>query len=208
VQIRLFVFLLGSALACLGASPITRAQGSATAVTLEITSGPVIGHRVASMIVMNSPCFYGDHFQFELTDEGELRVHAPLVCGKVNAGGGELICILGPELTCKARKEYSPDPDSAYAVDARGVSTGGKLYAWADPQQAATLFAGVRARATRTCDRVLFDQAADARRNSSSTPTPDVVADRASCKPVLVRACSATPAKLSNGKDVSILCPR
>ena len=206
MRIRIVAVLAGSVLVCLACSPASRAQQPATGITGEITDGPVVGRRVASMIVMNSPCYYGTHFHYELTAEGELRVHAPLVCGKVNAGGGEQICILGPELNCQSRKEFGPDPNSAYAVDASGVTTGGKHYAWTDPQQATALFASIRARAARKCDHILFDQAVDAKRNSTSTSTPEVAAEQAACEPVLQQAC-ASGAKLQTGKDVSVLCP-
>ena len=211
MRFPLVAVLVGCAVACLAGSPVSRAQESATVITGEITDGPVIGRQVASMTVMNSSCFYGTHFHYELTAEGELRVHAPLICGKVNAGGGELVCVLGPELNCQSRKEYGPDPNSAYAVDANGVTAGGKLYAWANPQQAAALFPTIRARATNKCEHILFGQAVDAKRATPSTPTPEIAAERAACKPVLQQVCSAAhggAAKLSTGKDVSILCPR
>jgi hypothetical protein len=195
----------------IGWPQLAHAQSAGTANTVEITEGPVISHTVAEMKVMNSSCVYGDHYHFELTPQGELHVHAPLICGKINAGGGEFVCFLGPELSCQSRKEYSPDPNSPYAVDSNGVHVAGKLYAWADPSQATALFAGIRAKATSKCERVVFEQSINAKRNPPSPPTPDESIEQAACKPVLLQVCSAArggAAKLSNGKDVSVLCPR
>jgi hypothetical protein len=209
VRIIAIAMLIGGAALCVGGFPIARAQNSGATVTVEITEGPVIGHTLGSMTVMNSPCSYGDHYHFELTPEGELRAQGPIICGKVKAGGGEQVCYLGPELTCQARKEYRPDPAAAYSVDGNGVRAGSKLYAWADPQQASALFAGIRARATSKCNHVLFEQAEDAKRKSPITPSADEAAARDACKPVLQQACSAARAgvaKLENGKDVSVLC--
>lgn len=211
MRILAIVMLMCGAAICVGELQIGHAQNAVTANTVEITDGPVIGRTVAAMKVMNSSCVYGEHYHFELSPQGELHIHAPITCGRINAGGGELVCILGPELSCQSRKEYGPDPTAPYAVDSSGVHTGRRTYAWVDPSQAAALFDGIRARATGKCNRVLFDQALETKRNPPSTPTPDQSSERTACNPVLRQVCTSAhggAARLENGKDVSVLCPQ
>jgi hypothetical protein len=192
-------------------APCVLAQNAEVAITVEISDGPVVGHTIAGMLIANETCWYRDHYHFELTMQGELRIHGPILCGKLNAGGGEQVCIVSPEMSCEARKEYSGGAGGSYSVDASGVHSNGKLYAWTDPVKAAQFLASSKNHAASKCDHTLYTQAQEAKRTTPNPPMPETIQLRQACKPMLERVCSAAhggAALLENGKDVSVLCPR
>jgi hypothetical protein len=197
-----FVSIFALALAL---SPgISRANSIATASTVDTQDGPFAGRTIAGMSVMNSPCAYGDHYHYKLNSEGELSTEGPIFCGKVKAGGGEEVCRLSPELTCVSRTALSGNAGVPYGVDGNGVKVGDKTYPWANPQEATALFPAIQARAKAKCDEVLFWQAKDKEHNKI-TSEPSRAQAQASCKQTLEQICGSG-GKLSNGKDVSILC--
>jgi hypothetical protein len=123
-------------------------QQPSRAVTVDITDGPIPSHKIGAMQVMGAPCFYGDHFHYELTAQGELRVHGPIICGSFKGGGGgEQVCRLDAQLTCRALSTFTPAPGLRYVVNAQGVRAGSTLYPWAAPQQAAAVLPLIRGRA-------------------------------------------------------------
>ena len=180
--------------------------------TVEVNDGPLVGHSVPGMIVMNAPCSFGDHYHYTITSLGELRTEAPLVCGNIkNSRGGQLVCYLDPQMRCQARPDFAGGPETTFVINGTGVKTGNKMYAWADPQQAIALMPSIQTRAKDKCNTTLFWQALDAKRKTPITPSVAKVRERESCKPTLEQVCASAnggPAKLDNGKDVSVLCPR
>jgi hypothetical protein len=203
---RRLVMLVLTASVAFACAPGARAQNEEVAVSVEITEGLVIGHAVHGMLVMNNSCSYRDHYHFELTPQGELRIHGPIVCGKLNAGGGEQVCFLSPELKCEARKDYSGGDGGSFSADSSGVHANGKFYAWTNPGLAARFLAAAKNRAVTKCDHALASQALEAKRTSPNNQLPEVVQQRAICKPMLERICSSAHGMLDNGKDVSVLC--
>jgi hypothetical protein len=195
----------------LAGAPGALAQNNEVAASVEITDGPVIGHTLPGMVIANETCSYRDHYHFELTRQGELRIHGPILCGKLNAGGGEQVCVMSPELSCEAGKEYSGGAGGTYSVDATGVRANGNLYAWAEPAKAAPFLTAAKDRAVAKCDHTLYMQALEAKRATPNPPTPETTRLRHACTPMLERICSSAhgaAALLDNGKDVSTLCAR
>jgi hypothetical protein len=182
-----------------------------SANTIEIQEGPLIGHRIMGMMIMNAPCVYGDHFHYEINSEGELRVHGPVICGNLTGGGGgEQVCYLDPQLSCLARASFSVGAGTPYAVTESGVQVGNKIYPWANAQQATALFPSIQSRARHKCGEVLFWQSLN-KKNNRMTSSPDEVQSQQSCKLTLQEICASAhgaPAKTSDGKDISLLCPR
>jgi hypothetical protein len=143
-QISCSLILMIGLLLTTGSRQSSAQQSPQRASTVDISEGPIPGHAVGTMKLMDQPCFYGDHFHYELNSEGELRVRGPIVCGKFKAGGGELVCHLNPQLSCQARKEFSASPGAAYAITEQGVRVGGHLYAWTSPDQVPALLDSIR----------------------------------------------------------------
>jgi hypothetical protein len=187
-------------------------QRPAPASTVEITDGPIPGHAVDGIKLMDAPCSFGAHYHYELTSEGELRVKGPIVCGKFNGvGGGEQVCYLDPQLACQARRAFSPSPGTRYAVNSNGVIVGTRFYPWATPKQAVPLFALVRERAKSKCDEVLFRQAERVKHKKPIVSSDDEIQAQEGCKPILEEICKSARgglARLRNGKDISVLCLR
>lgn len=209
-SLRALILALAASVA-LACAPGALAQNEEVAVSVEITEGSVIGHTLPGMLIANESCSYRDHYHFELTRQGELRIHGPILCGKLSAGGGEQVCVVSPELSCDARKDYSGGAGGSYSVDASGVRANGKLYAWTEPSKAADFLTSAKNRAIGKCDHTLYFQALEAKRTTPNPVTPETQQLRESCRPMLARICSSahgSAATLDNGKDVSILCPR
>jgi hypothetical protein len=143
-QFRCFLILIVGLLLTSKSLQASAQQSPPRATTVDISEGPVPGHAVGTMKLMDQPCFYGDHFHYELNAEGELRVRGPIVCGRFKAGGGELVCHLDPKLSCQARKEFSASPGVAYAVTEKGVRVGASVYAWTSPEQIPALLDSIR----------------------------------------------------------------
>jgi hypothetical protein len=178
--------------------------------TIEIHEGPLIGHP-AGMTMMNAPCFYGDHFHYEIHSDGELRVYGPITCGKVPSGaGGEQVCYLDPRLRCQARQSFSLGAGTPYSINEHGVKAGDKTYAWANPQEAIALMPSIQTRAKEKCNEVLFWQSLDTKNNRTNS-SAERVREQESCKLTLQQICASAhgrPAVLGNGKDVTVLCQR
>jgi hypothetical protein len=177
-----------------------------TADTVDVHDGAFAGH-AAGIMVMNTPCVYGDRYHYEINSEGLLRVLGPLVCGnsKVNSTGGEDICFLNAQLTCRSRTGFSSGPAAVYVVSESGVKVGNKVVSWVYPQQATALMPSIRERAKTKCDTVLFWQAKD-KQNNRPTSIPAKMDDQEGCKSTLVQICASSGGKLDNGKDISNLC--
>jgi hypothetical protein len=178
---------------------------------MEIQEGPLIGHPVAGMTMMNAPCVYGDHFHYEIHPDGELRVFGPITCGEVKGGaGGEQVCYLDPQLRCQSRQGFSLGAGTPYLINENGVKVGDKIYPWANPQEAIALMPSVQTRAKEKCNVVLFWQALDTK-NNRMTESAERVREQESCKLTLEQICASAhgrSAVLGNGKDVTVLCQR
>ncbi|HEY4708874.1 MAG TPA: hypothetical protein VIH46_01760 [Candidatus Acidoferrales bacterium] len=182
-----------------------------SANTIEIQQGPLIGHRIGGMTIMNAPCVYGDHFHFEINSEGELRVYGPIICGNLKGGGGgEQVCYLDPQLSCLGRPSLSVGAGTPYAITETGVKVGNEVYPWVNAQQATAVFASIQSKAKRKCDETLFWQSLDKKNNRVNSP-PDRVQSQESCKLTLQEICASAhgaPARTGAGKDISVLCQR
>jgi len=182
-----------------------------SANTIEIQQGPVIGHRIGGMMIMNAPCVYGDHFHYEINSGGELRVYGPIICGNLKGGGGgEQVCYLDPQLSCLGRPSLSVGAGTPYAVTETGVKVGNEMYPWVNAQQATALFASIQSKAEHKCDETLFWQSLDKKNNRVSS-APDRVQSEQSCKLTLQEICASAhgaPARNGDGKDISVLCQR
>ncbi len=193
------------------AQTIIGQSDKAISQTIDIADGPLVGHAIGSMVVMNAPCFYGSPYHYEINSQGELRVQGPILCGNLKAGGGQLVCYLDPQLRCQSRTDFSGGAGVPFAIDEQGVKTNNKTYPWTNVREALGLMPAIQRRAKEKCNTVLSWQAVDKKRSPPSTPSADERQERESCAPMLEQMCASahgSAAKLSDGKDVSALCPR
>jgi len=199
---RVFVVTLGCLWAVYAMS--AHAGNHAIANTADVQGGPFSGQNIPGLLVMNTPCAFGDNYHFQIDDAGTLRVLGSLSC---RGSGGKEICHLGPDFSCRGITDFSTAGTTTYAVNETGVVVGGKMFPWLDPSQATAMFASVNARADSRCNQVLARQA---KRTERGKPANDKeLADQEACKPLLSQLCTASnggEVHLSNGKEITVLC--
>jgi hypothetical protein len=182
-------------------------QTPAKANTIDVINGRYSGKPIG-VVIMNSQCYYGTRYHYQVTAQGELRLEGGTVCGSSENGtGGQHICYLNSELHCTGK--LGDEAAIFYAVGQDGVSVGStEKHPWAKQQSAVALFPLIEQRAEKKCEKVLHWEAIDQEQGKTSV-SPEKAQERADCWPVLDRLCAQAnggPVKLDSGKDISNLC--